>query len=189
MALHDWIKREMQGGDRGDSAGEERWKSEFGELSSFQLAQGMIPPHGDPDKPRPDIEAINRASEETIAREINDPYWAQPESATKVPEPPSDTDIFVRATERYATPKHARDWKQAIRDEERIRAEARAELEQSAQPEPEPEDEWEQVPDIEDVYADWGRPAGVAPPSKAEIQDRMDALDELQQSEEAWDED
>ena len=181
MALHDWIKNEMQGGDRGDSAGEERWKSEFGELSSFQLAQGLIPPHGDPDKPRPNMAEINRASEETIAREVNDPYWAQPEAASTTPEPPSDTDIFVRATERYVTPKHARDWKQAIRDEEALRAEARAGLEQASQPEPETEgDYWEQVPDIEDVYAEWGQPAQNTQLTAGDVADRMDALDELQ---------
>jgi hypothetical protein len=135
MALHDWIKNEWQ--DESEDK-EERWSTEFGELNAFQLAQGMIPPHGDPDKPRPDIRAIEKASAETIAREINDPYWTQPQSATTMPEPPSDTDIFVRASERYLTPKDTRDWKEAIRNEEAIRAEARAEFEQPEFPKYDP---------------------------------------------------
>jgi hypothetical protein len=126
-----------------------------------------------------DVEEMERGFQEAAARALAP--FARPQDTMKTAEELSNNDEVADGTMQRVddlfTPKAVRDRNRRISDEARLREETK----QAIQPEPEEEaDEWEQIPDVEEVYADWGQPMGVAPLTAADALDRHAALDELQ---------
>jgi hypothetical protein len=131
-------------------------------------------------------EALEKGYQQAVARAFVG--WERPQdtmqTGNELSESEEVADGVMQCVEDLTTPKSVRDRNRRLSDEARLREEAK----QAIKPKSEEQEgeEWEEVADIPD-YRDWGRPAGVAPPSKAEIQDRMDALDELNSDgEEEW---
>jgi hypothetical protein len=124
-----------------------------------------------------DLEALEKGFQEHAASALSG--FARPQDVTKTGQELSEDaevgDATMKRVEDIFTPKSVRDRERRLSDEARLIAETREAI---TQPEAE-EDDWEQVPDVEDVYADWGPPAEAPRLTAGDILDRQDALDEI----------
>jgi hypothetical protein len=121
-----------------------------------------------------DVEAMESGFQEAAARALAP--FARPQDTLKTGDELSNDEAVGDATmervENLFTPKTVRDRERRLSDEAKLIAETK----EAIRPEPEEaEEEWDQVDD----FSNWGAPAQNNQLSAGDVQDHMDALDEL----------